>query len=271
MTLIVAAGILLKVIASVFTVESGGDGGIFAPSMYIGAFTGFAFARIVNLTGIIELQEPNFVVAGMCGVFTAVMRAPLTGVFLIAEVTGGYLLLVPLMISSAGAWFFARKFEPESIYRKVLVESKLIMRERDKAMLQKLPVRLNLERDFPVLHINDTPAKIGAILEKKGGAREIFPVLDDNGVLQGVVQLEKILAAMLNPDLSSSLLVFDLMETPRGMVSVDDDLAWAITNLERYDLKYLPALDKDGKFAGFVSRNQIFLRCRQLIRDADTF
>lgn len=271
LTLIVAAGILLKVIASVFTVESGGDGGIFAPSMYIGAFTGFAFARIVNLTGIIELQEPNFVVAGMCGVFTAVMRAPLTGVFLIAEVTGGYLLLVPLMISSAGAWFFARKFEPESIYRKVLVESKLIMRERDKAMLQKLPVRLNLERDFPVLHINDTPAKIGAILEKKGGAREIFPVLDDNGVLQGVVQLEKILAAMLNPDLSSSLLVFDLMETPRGMVSVDDDLAWAITNLERYDLKYLPALDKDGKFAGFVSRNQIFLRCRQLIRDADTF
>ena len=94
LVILVVVVILVKVIASVLTVDSGGDGGIFAPSMFIGAFAGFAFARLVNLTGVIQLQEYNFVAVGMCGVFTAVMRAPLTGIFLIAEVTGGYILLV---------------------------------------------------------------------------------------------------------------------------------------------------------------------------------
>ena len=88
--------ILLKVVAAVLTVDGGGDGGIFAPSMFTGAFTGFTFAHLVNMTGMIALQENNFVAIGMCGVFTAVMRAPLTGIFLIAEMTGSYALLVPL-------------------------------------------------------------------------------------------------------------------------------------------------------------------------------
>ncbi len=271
LTLIVVAGIMLKVVSSVLTVESGGDGGIFAPAMYIGAFTGFAFARVVNLTGIIELQEPNFVVAGMCGVFTAVMRAPLTGVFLIAEVTGGYILLVPLMISSAVAWFCARRFEPESIYRKALIENKLLIGDRDHAMLQRLPVRLSLEKDYPVLRAGEPASKLGSLLESRETARGIYPVLDERGFLQGVVVPERNLAAMLDPQLFGTLLIFDLMSPPRGMVSSDDDLDWAMTNIERYGLTFLPVRDPNGKFAGFISKSTIFSRYRQSVRDADSF
>jgi CIC family chloride channel protein len=270
-TLVIIAGVLIKVVSSVLTVESGGDGGIFAPSMYIGAFTGFAFARVVNLTGIIELQEANFVLAGMCGVFTAVMRAPLTGVFLIAEVTGGYVLLVPLMISSAVAWFVARLFEPESIYRKALIENKLIVGDRDHAMLQRMPVRLSLDKEYPVLRVNDLASELAELLESKSTTRPIYPVLDENGYLQGVVHLDKTLAAMLNPQFFNTLLIFDLMVPPRVVLSTDDDLSWAMTNIERYGVNYLPVRDQDGKFAGFISKSSIFSRYRQSVRDADSF
>lgn len=270
-TLVIVAGILIKVISSVLTVESGGDGGIFAPSMYIGAFTGFAFARIVNLTGIIELQEANFVLAGMCGVFTAVMRAPLTGVFLIAEVTGGYVLLVPLMISSAVAWFVARLFEPESIYRKALIESKLLVGDRDHAMLQRMPVRLSLDKEYPALRVNDRASELAELLESKSTTRDIYPVLDEHGYLQGVVHLDKTLTAMLNPQFFNTLLIFDLMVPPRVTLSVDDDLAWAMTNIERYGVSHLPVRDQNGKFAGFISKSGIFSRYRQSVRETDSF
>ena len=133
--LIIAAAILLKAAVSELTVNSGGDGGIFAPAMLIGAFSGFAFARLINLTGLAELQEVNFVVIGMCGVFSAVLRAPLTGIFLIAEVTYSYILLVPLMIVSSVAHAVARLFEPHSIYRKALAEADLLNDDRDEAIL----------------------------------------------------------------------------------------------------------------------------------------
>ena len=270
-TLVIVAGILIKVIASVLTVESGGDGGIFAPSMFIGAFTGFAFARIVNLTGIIELQEANFVLAGMCGVFTAVMRAPLTGVFLIAEVTGGYVLLVPLMISSAVAWFVARLFEPESIYRKALIENKLLVGDRDHAMLQRMPVRLSIDKEYPSLRVNDRASDLAELLESKSTTRDIYPVLDEHGYLQGVVHLDKTLTAMLNPQFFNTLLIFDLMVPPRITLSTDDDLAWAMTNIERYGVSHLPVRDQNGKFAGFISKSSIFSRYRQSVRDSDSF
>lgn len=269
LVILVAVVILVKVIASVLTVDSGGDGGIFAPSMFIGAFTGFAFARLVNLTGVIQLQEYNFVAVGMCGVFTAVMRAPLTGIFLIAEVTGGYILLVPLMIVSSVSWFVARFFEPNSIYRKALVENNLLDDDRDRTMLRRLPVRLLLSRDYHVLKLNDPLQKVTGLVERT--PEEIFPVLDDSGKLIGVVHLEKILAVMLNPKVYSLLVVFDLMEPPLGIVSPDDDLAWAMANFEKHNLAYLPVCDASGTFHGFIAKASIFSRYRRMVRESDSF
>lgn len=269
LVILVAVVILVKVIASVLTVDSGGDGGIFAPSMFIGAFAGFAFARLVNLTGVIQLQEYNFVAVGMCGVFTAVMRAPLTGIFLIAEVTGGYILLVPLMIVSSVSWFVARFFEPNSIYRKALVENNLLDDDRDRTMLRRLPVRLLLSRDYHVLKLNDPLQKVTGLVERT--PEEIFPVLDDSGKLIGVVHLEKILAVMLNPKVYSLLVVFDLMEPPLGIVSPDDDLAWAMANFEKHNLAYLPVCDASGTFHGFIAKASIFSRYRRMVRESDSF
>ncbi len=269
LVIIVLAVLLLKVVASVLTVDSGGDGGIFAPSMFIGAFTGFAFARVVNLTGLIELQECNFVVVGMCGVFTAVMRAPLTGIFLIAEVTGGYVLLVPLMIVSAVSFLISHIFEPNSIYRKALVENNLVANNRDLAILRSQAVRLNLNREFHVLKADQPLSELIALVEKT--PEDIFPVLNHHGKLLGIVHLAKIMSAVLNPNLHDLLLVMDLMERPDGVLRPDDDLSMAMANFEKYDLKYLPVCDKDETFLGFISKARLFTQYRSMIREATTF
>ena len=207
----------------------------------------------------------------MCGVFTSVMRAPLTGIFLIAEVTGGYQLLVPLMIVSATSHFAARFFEPYSIYRKPLAESHLMVDDRDQAMLKRVPVRLAVNIDNLHLMTDDGIKKIGELLESGNNRRNIYPVLDSEGKLCGIVRLEKILTAMLDPVLASTLVVYDLMETPRGVLSTDDDLAWAMENMERHDMKDLPVLNKQGKFLGFVSYNTIFRKYRRLVKESDSF
>ncbi len=267
--IVVGAVLVLKVVASVLTVDSGGDGGIFAPSMFIGAFAGFGFARLINLTGIIELQEYNFVAVGMCGVFTAVMRAPLTGIFLIAEVTGGYILLVPLMIVSSVSYFIARFFEPNSIYRKVLAENHLIGDDRDQVMLQRLPVRLSLNKKFHPLSLEAPLARVIDQAEQNGD--KVYPVLDADGRLLGVVQLEKILNAMLHPEVYSHLLVFDLMEMPHGVLSPDDDLARAMRLFDMLKLQTLPVCDANGKFLGFLEKAPIFAKYRNMVREADSF
>lgn len=264
---LLGAAIFLKVVTSVLTVDSGGDGGIFAPSMFIGAFTGFAFARAVNLSGIIELQEQNFVIVGMCGVFTAVIRAPLTGVFLVAEVTGGYILLVPLMIVSAVSWCVARFFEPNSIYRKVLIENRLLYDDRDRALLQRIPVRLCISSGYPSL-VPDMPiVTVSELAERM--PQKIFPVLNASGVLQGVIRIDKILGAMLDRELASALVVFDLMEAPRGAIIINDDLSRAMDNFERCERPYLPVCTEDGKFAGFLFKDTCLAKYRALIRQTD--
>jgi len=269
LVIVIMAVLLLKVVASVLTVDSGGDGGIFAPAMFIGAFTGFGFARLVNLTGIFQLQECNFVAVGMCGVFTAVMRAPLTGIFLIAEITGGYILLVPLMIVSAISFALARFFEPNSIYRKALVENNLLDDDRDRTMLRTMPVRLSLSRNYHVLKVDQPLERLINLVEST--PEEIFPVLDGEGKLLGVVHLEKILSVMLNPKVYGLLLVIDLMEQPVGVVSPDDDLSKAMANFEKYNLKYLPVCDEKGIFHGFIAKAPIFARYRQMVRETDLF
>ncbi len=269
LVLLIFAGIFVKLIVSVLTVDSGGDGGIFAPSMFIGAFTGFGFARLVNLTGLVALQEFNFIAVGMCGVFTAVMRAPLTGIFLIAEVTGGYRLLVPLMIVSSVSWFVARLFEPNSIYRKALADSNLLDDDRDRTMLRRIPVRLCFSRGFVSLKPQDPLAEVSKLVERT--PQEVFPVLDEGGKLLGVVRLEKILSVMLNPKVYPLLVAFDLMESPDGMVTPDNDLAQAMANFEKFDLTHLPVCDASGEFQGFLARETIFSRYRRMVKEADAF
>ena len=267
--LLLAGVVLLKVIATVLTVESGGDGGIFAPALFMGAVTGFTFAHAVNMTGIIQLQVVNFIAVGMCGVFSAVMRAPLTGIFLIAEVTGGYILLVPLMIVSSVSCFIARFAEPNSIYHKILVENKFLDNDRDQSMLRRLSVRQNVLRRYHALPENAPLESVIEMVEHTG--EEIYPVLDDSGKLLGVVYLQRILNAMLNREVYSHLLVFDLMETPPCILRPEDDLAVAMEGFEMTKMDCLPVCLSDGTFQGIVYKDPIFAQYRKLVRDADAF
>ena len=261
LVVIMGVAILLKAVTAVLTVESGGDGGIFAPTMFVGAFVGFAFARLCNLTGWVDLQESNCVVVGICGVFSAVLRAPLTGIFLIADVTASYILLVPLMIVSAVAWFIARLFEPHSIYNKALAESKLLSPDRDRAMLQRFSVRLCLDREFVAL---DAAKPLSEL-------KDMIGLLDEKRQLTGVVYLEKLLPVMFDAKLAGTLVVFDLMENPRGDLNMDSDLSEAMKYMERFKLEHLPVKGKSGEFIGFVSRAAVFKLYRSVIRDADRY
>ena len=267
---LLALAIFLKVVAAVLTVDGGGDGGIFAPSMFTGAFTGFAFAHLVNLTGVITLQENNFAAIGMCGVFTAVMRAPLTGIFLIAEMTGSYALLVPLMIVSSVAYFFAHLLEPNSVYRKALAESKLLVNDRDETMLQRLQVRFNINRRFHELHAGD---RLFQLIRQVESSPETpaYPVLDGEGKLLGVVYLDRVMKAMLNKDEFDFLLIYDVMENPPEILNPDDDLAKAMVAFDLYHAEVLPVCDSKGIFMGFLEKDRIFNKYRRMVKEADNF
>jgi len=262
--------ILLKVVAAALTVDGGGDGGIFAPSMFTGAFTGFAFAHLVNLTGVVSLQENNFVALGMCGVFTAVMRAPLTGIFLIAEITHSYTLLVPLMIVSSVAYFFARLFEPDSVYRKALAESNLLVNDRDQTMLRRLQVRFNINRRYRVLHPGDRLARLIEEVEAAPG-NPVYPVLDGDGRLLGVVYLERVLKAMINKNEFDFLLIYDFMENPPEILDPEDDLAKAMAAFDLYRVEVLPVCDSHGFFKGFLEKNNIFSKYRRMVKETENF
>ena len=264
--LIVAVSIFGKAVASALTIESGGDGGIFAPTLFIGAFTGFAFARLLNMTGLAVLPESNFAVLGMCGVFTAVMRAPLTGIFLVAEVTGGYILLVPLMIVSAVSWVAARWFEQQSIYRKSLTEKHLLDDDRDGMVLRRIPVRDCLRTTYQTLAPTDSIDALINAVERDEQRDEVFAVLRPDGSLAGVLHMEKVLLAMLNQSVHRIMLIDDLMEPPLGAVLENDDLAKAMSNFDAYNLKYLPVLDGNGRLAGFLAREDVFTQYRQMLR-----
>ena len=262
--------ILLKVVAAVLTVDGGGDGGIFAPSMFTGAFTGFAFAHLVNMTGVIALQENNFVAIGMCGVFTAVMRAPLTGIFLIAEITHSYTLLVPLMIVSSVAYFFAHLFEPNSVYRKALAESNLLVNDRDQTMLRRLQVKNSINRRYRGLRSSDRLSKLVAEVEAAPG-NPVYPVLDNEGKLLGIVYLERVMKAMLNSRELDFLVIYDIMEPPLAILNPDDDLAKAMAAFDHYRLEVLPVCSNEGVFIGFLEKTPIFSKYRRMVQETENF
>ncbi|MCQ2379452.1 MAG: chloride channel protein [Victivallaceae bacterium] len=265
--IVLLVAVLLKSVACTLTVESGGDGGIFAPAMFIGAFTGFAFARLMNLSGIIRLDEANFVVIGMCGVFTSVMRAPLTGIFLIAEVCGGYQLLVPLMIVSAVSWFVAGKFEPYSIYHRPLFLAGLLTSDRDREMLRCRSVRMYISNWSPALSPETPLVEMEKMLQHDSRIR-IFPVLE-HGKFLGVVRKRDIISALIGGHMVNEMVAFDLIMNVEGTIGLDDDLETALSRMEERSLNFLPVLETDGSFRGFVVRNDIFHIYRKMVRDRD--
>jgi CIC family chloride channel protein len=265
------AGVLaFKVFATSFTIGAGGNGGVFAPSMFVGGLTGFVMSRFLNLTGVLNtpLSEKNFILVGMAGVFSGVIHAPLTAIFIIAEITGGYILMLPLMIVSALAFATIMYFEPHSLYTKQLaLRGQLVFHDKDKTVLTLLKLNKLIETDLVVVHpeawLEDL---VNAVSRSR---RNIFPVVDEDEKIHGVILLDDIREIMFKPKQYKLVRVKDLMHAPSDYVYVDENMDSVMKKFDNTGDWNLPVIDHDQKYIGFLSKSKIFNHYRtQLIRQA---
>jgi len=258
--------VFAKSLASLITISSGGNGGVFGPSLVMGGLLGFAFAYGVNLTGLIELNVANFVVAGMAAALAGIMHAPLTAIFLIAEITGGYALMVPLMLVTALSYLINRAVLKYSIYTKGLAEQGdlLTHEDKDRTVLSMMKLRYVLERNFTVLRPDEKPVdRRHDIIHTK---RNIFPVVDNDGKLLGIIYSERLFEILLgeNPEKADKTMR-ELAEKPVDIVQMDTNMESVMQKMNREDIWILPVVDAGGNYMGFVSKSAVFNKYRALL------
>ncbi|MCQ2311570.1 MAG: chloride channel protein [Paludibacteraceae bacterium] len=255
--------LLLKIVASAATNAGGGVGGIFAPSLFMGAIVGFLLAHLLNVFGL-TLPESNFVLAGMAGLMSGVMHAPLTGIFLIAELTGGYHLFMPLMIVSVVSYLVILLFEPHSLYAMRLAQKgELLTHNKDRSVLTLMHIDQVLERDLIVLQPD---MKLGKLIKVIANSkRNIFPVVDSEGYLMGVLLLDEIRNIMFQSRLYERFTVENLMTAPPAKLSFDTPMEKVMEIFEDTGAWNLPVLDDQKKYLGMVSKSKIFNSYRDVL------
>jgi len=254
--LLLSSIIIFKTLATNLTFGAGGVGGIFAPSLFIGAVTGLLFAVILNSLGITGIPTVSLVLVAMAGFMSGILHGPLTAIFLIAEITKGYELVVPLMLTSVISYLIARKFFNNSVYTLQLAQrNELLTHDKNKSILSLMRLENLIENDFEVLHPND---KLGDFVEKiKKTRRNVYPVLDEERYMVGILTFDDVKDIIFEPDLYDKVLIREIMYQPRTFVSISDsveDIAKKIHSSGRYNI---PVLD-NGKYIGFVSRANLF-------------
>ena len=259
--------ILFKVFASSATNGGGGCGGIFAPSLFLGCIAGFIFAHFCNEYALgPNLPEKNFALLGMAGLMSGVMHAPLTGIFLIAELTGGYDLFLPLMMVSVSAYLTIMLFEPHSIYSMRLAKSgELLTHHKDKSVLTLMNIESVVETDFQQVSPSmDLGEMTRAISQAK---RNLFPVVEANGDFIGLVVLDDIRHIMFRQELYHRFTVDKFMIEPKARIYVTDSMEDVMRKFDETKAWNLPVLDERGKYKGFVSKSKIFNAYRQVLVD----
>ena len=255
--------ILIKVFATALTIGSGGNGGIFAPSLFTGAFTGFGLAHLVNTTGVANLKIPNFIVVGMAGILSGVVHAPLTAIFLIAEITGGYTLFVPLMIVSALSYFITRYFEPHSVYTKHLAKKgQLLTDDKDSNVLIYLKISDLVETDFVILKTTDHLNTLVDAFSRSN--RNIFPVVDEKDEFYGVILLGKVKEYILKKELYDITTIRDLAEVP-STIDVMESMESVMAKFETSGYWNFPVLD-GKRYIGFISQSTILTSYRRTLK-----
>ena len=254
-----------KVVAMACTTAGGGVGGVFAPSLFMGGVTGFFTARFINHFGFGHLPESNFALAGMAGVMAAVMHAPLTAIFLIAEITGGYEFFIPLIITSTISYLTINLYEPHSIYTKRLAaRGELITHDKDKAVLSRLSIHKLIETNFLTIGPDASLGDLVKVIARS--ERNVFPVIDRENNFLGVVFINEIRDIMFNHELYDKTFVRNLMYMPEPLISINEtmeEVAGKFSECAHYNL---PVLD-NGKYAGFVSRANVFSAYRKLVKE----
>ena len=255
--------VLFKIVASVATNGAGGVGGIFAPSLFMGAITGFLTARIMNMSGL-TVPEANFALVGMAGLMSGVMHAPLTGIFLIAELTGGYHLFMPLMIVSVISYLTIMLFEPHSLYAMRLAQKgELLTHNKDRNVLTLLKMDSVLETDFITLLPEMTLGELVKVISTS--KRNIFPVIDNDGHLKGILLLDEVRNIMFQPRLYKRFTVGQLMTSPPAVLPFDMPMEKVMETFEDTGAWNLPVVDQDRRYLGFVSKSKIFNSYRHVL------
>ncbi|MBM3436209.1 MAG: chloride channel protein, partial [Bacteroidetes bacterium] len=263
--LVIFSILVFKAIATSVTTGSGGVGGIFAPSLFMGGIAGLFVARILNQFTYTQVSDSNFALVGMAGMMSGVMHAPLTGIFLIAEITGGYELLTPLIVTSTISYLTINYFEPHSIYSKRLAQKgELFTHHKDKAMLSLMKVKTLLETNFNTVDLDATLGDFVKVVARS--QRNVFPVTDRENNFHGVVFINDIRNIVFERELYNTTFIKDLMFMPEPLVDPDEsmeDIARKFGECEHYNLPVI----KDGKYLGFVSRANVFSAYRKLLRE----
>lgn len=262
--------LLLKVFATTATNGAGGCGGVFAPSLFLGCIAGFVFANLWDETLGLELGNTGFLSSkncalyGMAGLMSGVMHAPLTGIFLIAELTGGYGLFVPLMIVSVVSYLTINTFEPHSIYAMRLArKGELITHDKDQAILTIINLESQIETDYKSFTPDMDLGKMVSVISK--AHRNIFPVTDKNGVFLGVVSLDSIRKYIFRPELYHQFTVTSFMKDPPALLNTNDTLKIATEKFDETKAWNLPVVNDEHQFLGFVSRSGLFNSYREVL------
>ena len=258
--------LLLKVFAMTFTNAGGGVGGTFGPTLFVGAIAGYVVASTLNLIRPDLVPVPNFVLVGMAGLMAGVMQAPLTAIFLIAEIAGGYELLTPLILTAAFSYGTTRIFEKYSIYTKRIAQTgELLTHDSDQAVLTLLKTESLVETDFIPVRVDDTlQALVDAVAVSN---RNIFPVLDGKKRFQGFVELASIRRDMFRTDLYQVAKVYNYMRPAPEFVHPDEPMDSVMRKFEKTGAWNLPVVDADLRYLGFVSKSKIFNAYREELRD----
>ena len=256
--------VIFKIFASAATNGAGGVGGIFAPTLFVGSITGFVVAQLLNLLGL-NMPETNFALAGMSGLMSGVMHAPLTGIFLIAELSGSYNLFMTLMIVSIISFLTIRLFEPHSLYAMRLAQKgELLTHQKDKAVLTLLKMENVIETDLTKLNPGMSLGELVKIISQS--KRNIFPVVDpDTNVLMGILLLDEVRNIMFRPELYSRFTVGKLMISPPATINHELTMEEVMTIFEDTGAWNLPVVDDQKRYVGYVSKSKIFNSYRNVL------
>lgn len=256
--------VLLKPVAAAITIGAGGNGGNFAPSLFTGSFLGFFFSKLMNTTGWVKIPEGNFSLVGMAGVLSGVMYCPLSAIFLIAEVTNGYELFIPLMLVSSISFFIVKSYEPYSMdTKKLAMEGQIFTHKKEKNILTSIRPEEMLQDRYDIISIDKTLRDLVEIIKRSD--KNIFAVCDNKERFVGIIELNDVKQQLFQSELFDKTTIRVLVKKPQAILTTKNTMHEV---MEKFDIThswYLPVLNEDKKFIGFISKTKLFNKYREIL------
>lgn len=256
--------VLFKPIAAGITIGAGGNGGNFAPSLFAGSYLGFFFSKLLNSTPWIKIPVGNFSLVGMAGVLSGVMYCPLTAIFLIAEITNGYELFIPLMIVSSISFFIVKSYEPYSMEtRKLALEGQIFTHKKEKNILTSISLEDMLQDRYESIGIDKKLKDLVDIIKRS--EKNIFAVVDGKERFVGIIELNDIKQKLFQPEQFNKITIKSLMKKPAAILQQNHDMHTVMGKFDVTQSWYLPVLNKERKFIGFISKTKLFNKYREIL------